>query len=120
MIQSPQRRAALLADEGVYRMTKEIQLVKPDQFFDLYPPQLTENLIQMAETFLARCLKPVTDLEMFDDLCLAEFNSNTLKLDLERTVCTSANARKHIYRAYYQIQLLVLASFRDAALTMDT
>ena len=74
----------------------------------------------MAETFLARCLKLVTDLEMFDDLCLAEFNSNTLKLDLERTVCTSANARKHIYRAYYQIQLLVLASFRDAALTMDT
>ena len=47
----------------------------------------------MAVTFLARCLK---DLEMFDDLpvCLAVFNSNALKLDSERTVSTSANARK--------------------------
>ena len=36
--------------------------------FDLYPPQLTESLIQMAETFLARCLKPATDLETFDDV----------------------------------------------------
>ena len=26
------RRAVLWADEGVYRMTKEIQLVKPGQF----------------------------------------------------------------------------------------
>ena len=87
--------------------------------FDLYPPQLTENLIQMAETFLARCLKPVTDLETFDDLCLAAFNSNALKLDLKRTVNTSANARKHTYRACYQVQLWVLAPFRDASLSMD-
>jgi len=83
-------------------------LVKPDQFFDLYPPQLIESLIQKAETFLARRLKSVTDLETLDDLCLAAFNSNALKLDSERTVSTSANARKHIYRAYYQVQLSVL------------
>ena len=53
-------------------------LVKPDQFFDLYPPQLIESLIQKAETFLARRLKSVTDLETLDDLCLAAFNSNAL------------------------------------------
>ena len=73
----------------------------------------------MAETFLVRCLKPTTDLETFYDLRLAAFNSNTLKLDFERTACTSTNARKHIYRAYYQVQLWVQAPFRDASLTMD-
>ena len=73
----------------------------------------------MAETFLIRCLKPVTDLEMFDDLCLTAFNDNALKLDLERTFSISANARKHIYRVYYLIQLWVLAPCRDASLIMD-
>ena len=32
---------------------------------------------------------------------------------------TSANARKLIYRAQYQVQLWVLEPFRDASLTMD-
>ena len=44
---------------------------------------------------------------------------NALKLDFERTVCTSTNARKHIYRAYYQVQLWIQAPFRDASLAMD-
>ena len=66
-----------------------------------------ESSIQMAETFLVRCLKPTTDLETFDDLRLAAFNSNALELDFERTACTSTNARKHIYRTYYQVQLWV-------------
>ena len=52
-------------------------------------------------------------------VCLTAFNSNALKFDFERTVCTSNNARKHIYRAYYQVQLWVQAPFRDASLTMD-
>ena len=52
-------------------------------------------------------------------ISLYTFNSNDLKLDLERSVSTSANARKYIYRAYYQVQLWVLAPFRDASLTMD-
>ena len=86
---------------------------------DFNSPQLTESSIQMAETFLVRCLKPTTDLETFDDLHLAAFNSNALKLDFERTACTLTNARKHIYRAYYQVQLSVQAPFRDAPLTMD-
>ena len=73
----------------------------------------------MAETFLVRCLKPATNLQTFDDLLLAAFNSNALKLDFERAACTSINARKHIYRAYYQVQLWVQAPFRDASLTMD-
>jgi len=47
------QKDALWADEGVYPVTKEIQLVKLNQFLSL-PPQLTETLIQMAETFLAR------------------------------------------------------------------
>jgi len=76
--------------------------------------ELTESMIQMAETFLVRCLKPTTDLETFDDLRLAAFNSNALKMDFERTPCTSANARKHIQRAYYQQQLWIQAPFRNA------
>ena len=56
---------------------------------DFNSPQLTESSIQMAETFLVKCLKPATDLQTFDDLRLAAFNSNALKLDFERTACTS-------------------------------
>ena len=95
---------------------------KPGSFslvLDLNSPELTESSIQMAETFLVKCLKPTTDLETFDDLRLATFNSNALKLDFARTACTSTNARKHIHRAYYQVQLWVQAPFRDATLTMD-
>ena len=76
----------------------------------------------MAETFLVRCLKPTTDLETFDDLRHAAFNSNALKLDFERTACTSTNAKKHIYRAYVLSSTAVGSStinFRDASLTMD-
>ena len=32
----------------------------------------------------------------FDDLCLAAFNGNSLKMDLEKIPCTSVNARKHM------------------------
>ena len=56
------------------------------------PPQLTESSIEMAETFLVKCLKPSTDLKTFDDMRLASFNSNALKMNFERTTCTSANA----------------------------
>ncbi len=43
----------------------------------------------MAERFLVKCLKPSTDLEtLFDDLRIAAFNSNALKMDFERTTCT--------------------------------
>jgi len=86
---------------------------------DFNSPQLTESSIQMAETFLIKCLKPTTDLETFDDLRLAVFNRNALKLDFERTACISTNARKHIHRAYYQVQLWVQTPLRDATLTMD-
>ena len=53
-------------------------------------------------------------METFDDLRIAAFDSNALKMDFERTACTSTNARKHIQRAYYQQQLWVKAPFRDA------
>ncbi|KAF3852772.1 hypothetical protein F7725_006127 [Dissostichus mawsoni] len=82
-------------------------------------PQLTESAIQMAETFLVKCLKPSTDLETFDDLRIAAFDSNALNMDFERTTCTSTNARKHILRGYYQQQLWVQAPFRDATLIMN-
>ncbi len=75
---------------------------------------LTEDTIQMAETFLVKCLKPSTDKTTFDDLRLATFSSNALKLDFEKTPCTATNARKHIQRAYYQMQIWVQAPFRDA------
>ena len=53
------------------------------------------------------------------DLRLTAFTSNALKMDFEMTACTSMNARKHIHRAYYQMQLWVQAPFRDATLTMN-
>ncbi len=56
----------------------------------------------MAETFLDKCLRLSTDLETFDDLCLAAFNTNALKMDFEKTPCTSTYVRKHIQIAYYQ------------------
>lgn len=69
---------------------------------------------------MVRCLKSATDMETFDDLRLAAFDSNALKLDFEKTACTSTNhVRKHIKRSYYQLQLWVQAPFRDACLTLN-
>ena len=51
-------------------------------------------MIQMVKTFQVKCLKPTTDLETYDDLHLIVFNGIALKMDFERTPCTSANARK--------------------------
>ena len=73
----------------------------------------------MAETFLVKCLKPSTDKTTFDDLRLATFSSNALKLDFEKTPCTATNARKHIQRAYYQMQIWVQAPFRDTTTIMN-
>ena len=75
-------------------------------------PQLAESAIEMAETFLVKCLRPSTDMETFDDLRLAAFNNNALKMDFEKTPCTSSNIKKHIQIAYYQQQLWVQAPFR--------
>ena len=97
-------------------------VLKPDDAslilnFDCQP--LTETAMEMAELFLVKCLKPSTDLETFDQLRLAAFDSNALKLDFEKTACTSANARKHIQRSYYQMQLWIQAPFRDASMHMN-
>ena len=54
------------------------------------------------------------DLETFDDLRLAAFNNNSLKMDFEKIPCTSANARKHIQRSYYQQQLWIQAPLKDS------
>ena len=58
---------------------------------------------------------PTKDLETFDDLCLA-FNNNSLKINFEKTPCTSAKARKHIQRPYYQQHLWIQAPLKDASL----
>ena len=50
---------------------------------NLNSSELTESLMQMAETFLVRCLKPTIDLETFDFLNLAALNGNALKMDFE-------------------------------------
>ena len=95
---------------------------KPGNFsllLDFNSPRLTESIIQMAEAFLVKCLKPKTDLETFDDLRVTAFSSKALKMDFEKTACTSTNARKHILRAYYQLQLWIQAPFRDATLLMN-
>ena len=103
-----------------YAALKAVQ--KPENsslLLDFNSPRLTESIIEMAETFLVKCLKPVTDLETFDDLRVAAFSSNALKMDFEKTACTSTNAKKHIQRAYYQLQLWIQAPFRDATLLMN-
>ena len=75
---------------------------------------MTESMIQTPENYLVRCLKPTKDLETFDDLRLAAFNSNSLKIGFEKIPCTSANARKQFQRAYYQQQLLwIQAPLKD-------
>ena len=81
--------------------------------------ELTESMIQTAENYLVRYLKPTKDLEAFDDLRLAAFNSNSLKIDFEMIPCTSANARKHIQRTYYHQQLWIQAPLKDG-LEMNT
>ena len=75
----------------------------------------TESSIQKADKMYQTSFRPGT----FDDLHLATFNSNALKLEFKRTACTSPNTRKHIHRACYQVQLLVQAPFRDGSWTMD-
>ena len=54
---------------------------------------------KIVPSAVVKCLKPTKDLETFDDLRLAAFNSNSLKMEFEKIPCTSANARKHIQRA---------------------
>ena len=76
--------------------------------------QLTDNATQSAELFLVKCLKPSTHLETFDKLRLDTFDNNALKLDFEKTTCTSTNIRMHVRRRYYQMQLWIQAPFRDA------
>ena len=73
----------------------------------------------MAETFLVKRLKQTTNVETFDDLHVASFSSNALKVDFEKTACTSVNARKHVQRGYYHLQLWIEALFRDAASIMN-
>ena len=95
---------------------------KPDNAFlimNFNSRPLTDRAIELAELFLVKCLKLSTDFETFDELRLAGFDSNALKLDFEKTACTSANARKHIQRSYYQMQLWIQAPFRDASLLLN-
>ena len=82
-------------------------------------PQLTDNAIQLAENFLVKCLKPTTHLETFDELRIDTFDNNALKLDFEKTACTSTNIRLHIQRSYYQSQLWIQAPFRDATTLLN-
>lgn len=76
-------------------------LQKPGNFslvLDVNSPQLTESLIQMAERFLVKCLKPATDLETFDDLRLAAFSSNALKMDLLKACLIPAHVASVLAR----------------------
>ena len=68
-------------------------------------PQLTDHEIKLAETF--------------DELSIDTFDNNALKLDFEKTACTSTNIRLHIKRSYYQMQLWIQAPFRDASTLLN-
>jgi len=39
-------------------------------------------------------------------------------MDFKKAVCSSVNTRKHIHRAYYQLQLWIQGPFRDATTNM--
>ena len=82
-------------------------------------PQLTDNEIKLAETFLVKCLKPSSFWQTFDELRIDTFDNNALKLDFEKTACTSTNLRLHIKRSYYQMQLWIQAPFRDASTLLN-
>jgi hypothetical protein len=73
----------------------------------------------LAEIFLVKCLKPSTHFEAFDELRIDTFDNNALKLDFEKTACTSTNIRMHIQRSYYQSQLWTQAPFRDATTLLN-
>ena len=57
-------------------------------------------MMQMAETFLVRCLKPTIDLETFDFLRLAAFNGNALKMDFERTLYLTQSTQENTKRIF--------------------
>ena len=78
-----------------------------------------ETPCKLVPSAVVTCLKSTKDLETFDDLHLAAFNSNSLKMDFEKILCTSANARKRIQRAYYQQQLWIQAPL-EGGLEMNT
>ena len=50
--------------------------------------------MQTAEKYLVRYLKPTKDLETFDDLRLAAFNSNSLKMDFEKNFLHVSQCKK--------------------------
>jgi hypothetical protein len=81
--------------------------------------QLTDNAIQLAEIFLVKCLKPSTHLETFDQLRIDTFDNNALKLDFEKTACTSTNIKTHIQIRYYQMQLWIQAPFRNTTTLLN-
>ena len=68
-------------------------------------------MIQTAE-IMSQAMKRLGNIN-FDDLRLAAFDSNSLKMDFEKISCMSANARKHIQSAYYQQQLWIQAPLKD-------
>ena len=47
-------------------------------------PHLTDDAFEMAESFLVQCLKPSTYLETFDELRVAVFDNNALKIDFSK------------------------------------
>ena len=52
-----------------------------------------ETPSKLVPSAVVRCLTPTKDLETFDDLRLAAFNSNSLKMNFEKIPFTSAKAR---------------------------
>ena len=78
-----------------------------------------ETPCKLVPSAVVRCLTPTTDLETFDDLRLAAFNSNSLKMDFERENSLHISQSKKAYGAYYQQQLWIQASLKDVSLEMN-
>ena len=85
----------------------------------IFTPTINRNLNTDGRDILGQVTQ--TSHRLICDLCLAAFNSNALKLNLERTVSTSANARKHIIEHILSSTAVgssTIKYFRDAPLTM--
>ena len=87
---------------------------------DFNSPQLTESSIQMAETFLVKCLKPTTDLETLILMTCVSLHSIAMpsRWTLKELLAPQP-MQGNTSIAYYQLQLWVQAPFRDATLTMN-
>ena len=74
-----------------------------------------ETPYKLVPSAVVRCLKPTKDLESFDDLRLAAFNSNSLKMDLRKFP-----AQQPMQESIFKLQQLWILAPLEDGLEMKT